>query len=48
MTSGHELKAIDDISYSRSLAQGFKCYEQLWVVVDMNDFESWALGSRWY
>ena len=31
---------MDDISYSTSLAQGSKCYEQLWVVVDMNDFES--------
>ena len=28
-----------DISRSRSLAQGLKCYEQLWVVVDMNNSE---------
>ena len=38
-TLSHELKAIDDISSSKPYAQGFRCYERLWVMVDMND--SW-------
>ena len=37
-----QLKAMDDISHSRSWVQCFKCYKQLWVVVDMNDSELWA------
>ena len=31
---------------SRLLAQGFSCYEQLKVMIDMNDFMLSAHGSR--
>ena len=27
---------------------GFSCYEQLRVVVDINDFGLWAQGSKYY
>ena len=38
-----QLKAMDDMSYFGSLAQGFGCYEQLKVVDDMNDLGSHEL-----
>ena len=31
---------------SKSWAQGSRYYEQLWVVVDMNDYNSWAHASN--
>ena len=39
-----QLKVVDDISHSKSWAQGSKCYKQLSVVVveDMRYFRSWA------
>ena len=40
-TSSCELKALDAINDSSS-----KFYEQLKVVVDMNDSKSWAQGYR--
>ena len=33
---------------SRSSTEGPICYEQLRVVIDMNDFVSWAEGFRCY
>ena len=36
------------MGYSRLCAQGFGCYEQHWVMVDMNDIVSRAQGSRCY
>ena len=39
---------MDYIKDSRSWAQGSKCYEQLRVVVDMNDYGLWSQGSRCY
>ena len=39
---------MNDMNYSKSLAQGSSCYEQLRVVIDMNDFMLSAQGSRCY
>ena len=36
---------MDDLNDSRLWAEGTKCYEQLMVVVDINDFGSWAHDS---
>ena len=36
----HELRAMDGMNDSGSTTQGFRCYEQHRVVVDMNDFVS--------
>ena len=33
---------------SRLLAQGSRCYEQIWAMVEMNYSESWAQGSYFY
>ena len=35
-TLGHDLKALNAMNKSRSLGHGSGCYEQLWVVVNMN------------
>ena len=35
-----------DMDDSMSWAQGFRCYEQLKVLDDMNNFRSWAQGPR--
>ena len=37
MTLGHELKAMVDLNDFGLLAQGFRCYEQLIVMDDMNN-----------
>ena len=50
MTLGHELKALDakksqvrdDMNDSESWSQGFRFYENLRAIDDMNDFELWA------
>ena len=55
-TLDRELKApvtmnnwvVDTMGYSWLWAQGSKCYEQCWAMVDMNDSMSWAQGSRCY
>ena len=31
-----------------SRTQGFRFYEQFCVMDEMNNYESWAKGSRWY
>ena len=36
---------MDDMNNSRSWAQGFRYYEKLKAMVDMNDFELWAQDS---
>ena len=36
------------MSNFRSRAQGSKYYEQIKIMVDVNDSESWAQGSRRY
>ena len=33
---------MDDMNNSRLWAQGFRCYEQLRIVDDMNESKSWA------
>ena len=51
-----ELKALNDMNNLRLLmyeqlrvwAQGFKCYEHIRVVDDMNNCRSWVEGSKWY
>ena len=30
------------------LAQGYRCYEELRAMDDMNNSKSWAQGSRWF
>ena len=59
MTSGHELRALDAMNNSRlwlickSWAHGFRCYELLGVVDDMNNLRSYklkplgAMNSSW-
>ena len=39
---------MDKVKDYRSQAQGFKCYEELKCMDDMNDLWLWALGSRCY
>ena len=39
-TLGHELRVVDDMKDFGSRAQGFRYYEQLKVVVDMNNSRS--------
>ena len=39
---------MDYMTDSRSWAKGSKCYEQLRVMVDMNNFGLWSQGSRCY
>ena len=39
---------MEDLNESGFWSQGFRCYEQLMVVVDMNDSRSWAQGARCY
>ena len=49
MTMGHELRALnamnrDDRSYFELLDHGFRCYEQLRVMDDMNESGSYEFG----
>ena len=39
---------MDNMNNSRLWAQDLRYYEHLKVVVDVNDFVSWAQGSKWY
>ena len=39
---------VYDMNDFGSWAQGFRDYEQLKIVVDMKNSESYAQGSRWY
>ena len=35
----HELRVVDDMNESELWAHDLRCYKQLKVVVDMNDFK---------
>ena len=41
-------QVVDDMSYTMSWPKSFRCYEKLWVVVDINDSRSCAQGSWCY